>query len=68
MILAAEFLDQKVSRRLRYAEQAVRRLVDAHVLRDALGEIRMRGIDLVPGLKLLQRQRVGAITIDLVRR
>ena len=61
------FLNQQVRCRLRHAEEAMGRVVNAHRLVDPVFVKRMRCLNLPPSLKLHQRQEVWGVAVHLVR-
>jgi hypothetical protein len=64
--VAAVFLDDDIRRDLGGPEDGVLALVDGEVLGDT---VRVGGIGIVPaGLEFLQRNGVGTVTVDLIRR
>ena len=63
--VATVFLDQHVGRHLGGAEEAVERVVDRHVLADAV-PVGVVGVDLPPVAGVDQRQPVRGVAVDLV--
>ncbi len=64
--VAAVFLNDDVGRYLGGTEEGVLALVDGEVLGDTVG---IKGISVIPaGLEFLERDGVGTVAVDLVRR
>src|SRR5262245_4609773 len=65
--ISAVLLNHHVGSDFGRTKYAVHRTIDAHVFRDPI-RIRMVRVDIEPQLPLDERQPIGKITVNLVRR